>query len=187
MDALSRSTSNFPTYGQVPNSTWEPPAAKTPKRKKSRKGRSQFLCGQRRAVAAAFTAAKLYQTGNYTLQEAAHAVGSNNIVYVEKALVLLEAEAHDVIERVIDGDEPLLAAAAEYKKIAKALAAYREIAKYFDLRREFLDRTGLYADLASHLDDSSPFMRAEAARRIGVDAVWDSMVLPLVGNGEAAA
>jgi hypothetical protein len=35
--------------------------------------------------------------------------------------------------------------------------------------------------LAEHLAQSSPTERAEAARALGVDKVWDSMVAPLVG------
>jgi hypothetical protein len=40
--------------------------------------------------------------------------------------------------------------------------------------------------LAEHLAQSSPAERVEAARALGVDEVWDTMVLPLVSNGHAA-
>jgi hypothetical protein len=36
--------------------------------------------------------------------------------------------------------------------------------------------------LAEHLARSSPAERIEAARALGVDAVWDTMVLPLVSS-----
>lgn len=40
--------------------------------------------------------------------------------------------------------------------------------------------------LAEHLVSASLSERIEAARAVGVDVVWDTMVLPLVGNGKAA-
>jgi hypothetical protein len=40
--------------------------------------------------------------------------------------------------------------------------------------------------LAEHLANATPAERVEAARAIGVDRVWDEMILPLVGgNGKA--
>ena len=70
-----------------------------------RKGRrSQFLGGERRAVVTAFTGARLYLDGEVpTLRAAAQAVGTTNISYIKAVLVLLQAEAHDVIEHVIEG------------------------------------------------------------------------------------
>jgi hypothetical protein len=40
--------------------------------------------------------------------------------------------------------------------------------------------------LAEHLVSSTPAERLEAAKALGVDVVWDSMVLPLVGTAAAA-
>jgi hypothetical protein len=40
--------------------------------------------------------------------------------------------------------------------------------------------------LAEHLTPASPAELVEAARALGVDRVWDEMILPLVGNGKAA-
>ena len=40
--------------------------------------------------------------------------------------------------------------------------------------------------LTEHLRAASPAERIEAAKALGVDVVWDTMVLPLVGNGTAA-
>jgi hypothetical protein len=151
MEAFHTNGSTKPTmHEQVPLvSTWEPRAKA--RRKKARRGRAQFVGNERRAVLAALTAAKLYQAEACSLQEAAHAIGTTNVSYVRAALTLLQAEAYDVVERVLAGQESLLAATAGLKKLAKTLTAYREIDKYFDLRREFLDKTRLYADLASHL------------------------------------
>jgi hypothetical protein len=184
MDALNGSTgTSSAAFEQVPVSTWEP-RAKTPKKakgKKTRKGRSQFLEGERRAVVTAVTGATLYRDGKAsTLKSAAYQVGTTNVSYVKAALVLVQAEAFDLIERVIDGDEPLLAAAAKCRKLAKALAAYREVDRYYDLHCEFLQKTGLYADLGQHLVASSPIARLEAARAVGADAVWDGMIAPLM-------
>jgi hypothetical protein len=39
--------------------------------------------------------------------------------------------------------------------------------------------------LAEHLRTASPAERIEAAKALGVDRVWDEMILPLVGNGKA--
>jgi hypothetical protein len=41
--------------------------------------------------------------------------------------------------------------------------------------------------LAEHFAKSSPAERAEAARAIGVDRVWDEMVLPLVSSAAGGA
>jgi hypothetical protein len=40
--------------------------------------------------------------------------------------------------------------------------------------------------LAEHFANSSLAERIAAAKALGVDVVWDTMVLPLVGNGKAA-
>jgi hypothetical protein len=73
----------------------------------------------------AITAATLYRNGTLrTLTEAAVACGSNDI-YVKAATVLLKAENETLLLRVLDGDEPLLAAANQAKRTADLISAYR--------------------------------------------------------------
>ena len=73
----------------------------------------------------AITAAKLYVSGELrTLAKAAEACGSN-AKYVKAATVLLKAGDEVLLNRVLAGDEPLLAAANQAKRIADLISAYR--------------------------------------------------------------
>jgi hypothetical protein len=41
--------------------------------------------------------------------------------------------------------------------------------------------------LAEHFEAASPTEREEAARRIGIDVVWDSMIAPVIAEDRASA
>jgi hypothetical protein len=73
----------------------------------------------------AVTAAKLYASGSAsTITTAAASCGSSE-AYVKAASILLRAENAVLLERVLTGDIPLLRAAAQTKRIADLVAAYR--------------------------------------------------------------
>lgn len=145
-------------------------------RRRSR--RRQMDHGQRLAALRAINGAKLYLAGWFaTLKAAAKGVGSNTR-YLTAAIILLRSENTSLLNRVLSGDMPLLAAAAQMKQLAKLVAAYRW-ASATD-RNQFRALTGLTNNLADHLIHSLPTERATAARSLGPDVVWEQMVLPLI-------
>ena len=93
--------------------------------RRHRSARRHFRNGQRAAPLRAITAAKLYRSGEpRTLAKAAEACGSN-AKYVKAATVLLKAGDEVLLNRVLAGDEPLLAAAIKAKPTADLISAYR--------------------------------------------------------------
>jgi len=101
----------------------KPPLRRQQRRNQS--ARRHFRNGQCAAALRAITAAKLYRSGELrTLAKAAEACGSNG-KYVKAAAVLLKAEDETLRNRVLAGDEPLLAAAIKAKPIADLISAYR--------------------------------------------------------------
>jgi hypothetical protein len=94
-------------------------------RRQYRSARRHFRHGLRAAVMRAVTAAKLYASGSAsTITIAAASCGSSEI-YVKAAITLLRAENAVLLERVLTGDISLLRAAAQTKRIADLVAAYR--------------------------------------------------------------
>jgi hypothetical protein len=88
-------------------------------RRQYRSARRHFRHGLRAAVMRAVTAAKLYASGSVsTITIAAASCGS-------AAITLLRAENAALLERVLTGDIPLLRAAAQTRRIADLVAAYR--------------------------------------------------------------
>ena len=71
--------------------------------------------------------------------------------YIEAAITLIRAQDRYLIERVLAGDLPLLTAATHVRKRAKLLSAYRE---------------------------ASVGDRAAAGAAIGIDQVFDEMIVP---------
>ena len=137
----------------------------TKPRHKRRRRHRQFDNGQRRAVLQAITGWGQYASGAAsTLAAAARSTGSN-IAYVAAVGVLRAAENASLLEKALTGDVPLLAAAAEAKRLAKATAAYR---------------AKLGCNLVVHLAHSTPAERVAAARALGAEVVWDEMVAPLI-------
>jgi hypothetical protein len=100
------------------------PKRKHPRRQ-YRSARRHFRHGLRAAVMRAVTAAKLYASGSAsTITIAAARCGSSEI-YVKAAIILLRAENAALLDRVLAGDIPLLRAAAQTRRIADLVAAYR--------------------------------------------------------------
>jgi hypothetical protein len=94
-----------------------------PRRRRQRNG----LCA---AALRAFTAAKLYQRGEFkSLVAGANGCGSNPR-YVKAALILKRTNNTVLVNDVLLGDRPLLAAA----KAAERLAVDRSLSRGFELR-----------------------------------------------------
>jgi hypothetical protein len=154
--------------------------------KPRRRRRRQFNDdGQRLAVLRAFTGAKLYLAGWFaSLADAAKSVGSN-VHYLAAVIILLRSENVSLLNRVLANDVPLLAAAAQTKRLARLVSAYRS-SSAADLKR-FCDLTGVTNDLADHLVHSAPSERAAAARVLGPEVVWDEMIMPLIAEDRQSA
>jgi hypothetical protein len=85
--------------------------------------RRYFRHGQRAAALRAITAGKLYASGAIpSLALAAVSCGSN-VAYVKAAVILIKSEAQ--LDRVLKGHIPLPAAAAQAKRVADLVSAYR--------------------------------------------------------------
>ena len=85
--------------------------------------------------------------------------------------------------RTFEVSVPLVVEAREY--LAR-LDEQRKHNGHDGVRHTFPRLTETKPTLAEHLVSASLSERIEAARAVGVDIVWDTMVLPLVGNGKAA-
>ena len=93
-----------------------------------RKPRSRFHNGQRQAVRRALTGARIrlgLPVQASSLASAAQLVGSSK-QYVEAATWLLQAEDPALLDDVLAGRKPLLAAAAEAHRRADLIAAFRK-------------------------------------------------------------
>jgi hypothetical protein len=112
-----------------------------------------------------------------TLAQAAISVGSN-VRYVMAAGTLLKAGDMQLINEVLSGSISIQNAA---KLVEPQVAAIEAIKAASPANREaiFL-ATHFTNDLAKLLVDKSPTERAEAAAKLVVDVVWDTMVSPLV-------
>jgi hypothetical protein len=90
--------------------------------------RRHFRHERRAAALRAFTGAQLYLGGEMTppssMTEAAEMVGSHR-GYVEAATVLLKAENLTLVNKVLDGEMPLLEAARMVKAMVSLVDAYR--------------------------------------------------------------
>jgi hypothetical protein len=136
-------------------------AFRLPQRKR-RSPRRYFYNGRRAAVLRALTAARLYcDARRATLADAAASCGSC-IPYVKAANVLLRHEATHgaLILKVVHGEIPLLTAAAQLRCLDTLVATYHK---------------------------ASTAERVEFAAALGVDVVWDQMILPIIAQERAAA
>jgi hypothetical protein len=87
--------------------------------------RPRFRHGKCAAANRALTAARLYISNAIpTLAAAAEACGSN-VHYVRAAIILLKADNAALVSDVLAGRVPLLAAAAEAKRLVNLVAAYK--------------------------------------------------------------
>jgi hypothetical protein len=95
------------------------------KHRHPRSPRRHFRHGQRAAAVRAITAARLYLSGfANSFANAADQCGSS-VVYVRAAVTLLRAENASLLNAVLGGKVPLLAAAREMQRLADLVAAYR--------------------------------------------------------------
>jgi hypothetical protein len=80
----------------------------------------------------------------------------------------------------------------EHPTLAQLSFAYRcRLSDVLNARRagnghSKTERNGHSKTLAEHLASASLSERIAAAKALGVDVVWDTMVLPLVGNGKTS-
>ncbi len=90
-----------------------------------RSSRRHYKGGQCAAALRAITGAKLYINNSIqTLAEAAISTGSN-IRYVTAAVTLIKSENQILIDRVLRGHVTLLSAAAQVRRVADLVSAYR--------------------------------------------------------------
>jgi hypothetical protein len=93
-----------------------------------RSPRRHFRQRERAAVRRALTGASLYLDRKVpTLTAAAMACGSN-APYIRSAIVLLKTENFTLVDRVLAGHVPLMAAAREARPLAELVGAYRSAA-----------------------------------------------------------
>jgi hypothetical protein len=94
--------------------------------RRNRSARRHFEGGTRLAALRAFAAARLSASGAIPkVRESALACGSN-ARYVQAAITLLKAENETLVNAVLDGHVPLLTAAAQVKRLADLVDAYRK-------------------------------------------------------------
>jgi hypothetical protein len=95
-------------------------------RRHHRSARRHFDSGKRVAALRAVTAARLYASGSIaTVAKAALSCGSNRR-YVEAAITLLKSENTTLLNAVVGGQVPLLAAAAQVTRLADLVDAFRK-------------------------------------------------------------
>jgi hypothetical protein len=125
-----------------------------------RRRRKQFHNGRRAAVLRAITGARLHLFGFDegevirfpSLRESAELTGAN-VAYVQHATVVLQSENATLLQRVLRGQQSLLAAAREVKQLAELVAAYR---------------------------NAGPDDRVEFARVITPGRLWDETLAPIL-------
>jgi hypothetical protein len=123
------------------------------RRRQRRSARRHIRHGQRAAALRAFTAARLYlDKAARTVAVAAECTGSNPR-YVLAALTLLRNEDAGLVKDVLRDRIPLLKAAAQVQRVVELVTAYRS---------------------------ASVPQRATAAKRVGIDTVWDEMIVPTI-------
>jgi hypothetical protein len=95
-----------------------------PTRSRRQRVRRHVRHGVCTAALRSVTAAKLYIAGTTpNLLKAAESCGSN-VTYVRAAVVVLRAENSVLLDRVLRGHIPLLAAASQVEKLVGLIAAY---------------------------------------------------------------
>lgn len=90
-----------------------------------RSTRRYFRHGQCAAALRAVTAAKLYAGGAIPNLAFAAASCGSNVAYVRAAVILLKSENMSLLGKVLAGHVPLLTAAAQAKRVADLISAYR--------------------------------------------------------------
>jgi hypothetical protein len=150
--------------------------------KKYRSRRQLFRDGQCVAALHALLAAQAYAAGWFeTLKGAAVSAGSN-VHYCRAALTLLKSGDETLISHVCRGNVSILSAAAQVEPQVKLIEAYWKASS--ENLKAFRIATGATADLTTHLIHSSAEQRVVAARSVGIDVVWDTMIAPVITPAE---
>jgi hypothetical protein len=111
--------------GTLPEASPPTPGGNS-RRRHYRSSRRHFRDRERAATRRAVTAARLHLHGTIpVLSKAATACGSNT-TYVAAAVILIKSENATLLNRVLAGHVPLLAAAREIKRLSDLVAAYRK-------------------------------------------------------------
>jgi hypothetical protein len=96
-----------------------------PAHRRRQRPRQHMRHGICAAALRAITAARLYLSGAIpNLVKAAESCGSN-VDYVRAAIVVLRSENSVLLDHVLRGHVPLLAAASQVRRLVDLLAAYR--------------------------------------------------------------
>jgi hypothetical protein len=119
------------------------------KRPAHQSSRRHFRHGQRAAALRALTAAKLYQQGIGPTLDAVAGMCGSNARYVAAAIQILQSEDLLLLDAVVAGKVPVLQAAAQVRRQASLVAAYRNA--------EETDRVAL-------------------ARAVGAEVIFDTLV-----------
>jgi hypothetical protein len=90
-----------------------------------RKSRRLMRDGVCAAALRAVTGARVYKAGEAKTLPKAAAMSGSCPAYVQAALVLIEADNHTLIDQVLTGRLPILAAARQVKQLSKLVDAYR--------------------------------------------------------------
>jgi hypothetical protein len=87
--------------------------------------RRRFRGGHRAAALRALTGARLLAGGAVPSLEAAAVCCGSSVPYIQAMVVLLKSENVSLLDQVLTGDVPVLAAAKQVKRLAALVSAYR--------------------------------------------------------------
>jgi hypothetical protein len=147
-----------------------------------RSSRRHFRCGVCAAALRAVSAAQTYLGEGITLEEAAARHGSG-VAYLRAAITLIKSADEGLINAVLAGDIPIMAAAKTVAPLVTLLTGYAKASS--KVKDAFFAATGCTNDLGLHLAASSATERTVGAKRFGdAEALWTEMVLPLVQAAE---
>jgi hypothetical protein len=150
--------------------------------KKYRSRRRRFRGGQSVAALHALLAARAYAAGWFnTLTDAAVSAGAS-VDYTRAALVLLKNGNDDLIHHVLQGQVTFLSAAAQVAPQVRMIEAFKK-ASPENLKAVYA-ATGMTSDLGEHILHSSAEKQIAAARKVGVDVLWDGMIAPVITAAE---
>jgi hypothetical protein len=147
-----------------------------------RSSRRHFRNGVCAAALRAVSAAQTYLGEGVTLEETAARHGSG-VAYVRAAITLIKSADERLINAVLRGDIPIMAAAKTVAPLVMLLDGYAKASP--KVKDDFFNITGCTSDFGKHLAASSAAERTAGAKRFGdAEALWDQMVMPLVRAAE---
>ena len=135
-----------------------------------RSTRRHFDRGVCLAALRGITGARLFIEGGAPTVKAAAAATASCPQYVAAAITLLQGDNVILTNEVLTGRVGLLEAARRANGYGNGHGK---------------PRNG--ETLAEHIARSSSAERVEAARTVGIDALWDSMILPVIAAKQASA